>query len=72
MSIKGLAKDLLTLGLLIFIPIILVASIYFYFTTNDATYLYLGMVIAVIMVLGAIARYRYFADYVLTLIRKWK
>ena len=72
MSLKGLVRDLLTLGLLIFIPVILVASFYFYFTTNDATYLYLGIVIAVILVLGAIARYRYFADFVLTLIKKWK
>ncbi len=72
MSIKGFYKDLLALGLLISIPIVLVASLYSYFTTNDATYLYLGIGIAILMVLGAIAKYRFFVDYVWTLIKKWK
>ncbi len=72
MSLKGAYRDLLTLSLIISIPIILIITFYLYFTSYDTNFLYIGLAVAMFLVLGAIASYRFTLDYVKTLFEKWK
>jgi hypothetical protein len=72
LSLERAYKDYLILGLIIFIPALLIGIFYRYFTTHDVRLLYLGVIVLVIMLFGVLARYRFFVDYVLTLLRKWR
>ena len=72
MSLERAYKDYLILSLIVAIPLVLIGIFYRYFTTHDVRLLYLGIIVLVILLFGALARYRFFVDYVLTLLRKWR
>lgn len=72
MSVKQAYKDLLTLSVIIALPVVLIISIYNYLIFNDPMYLYLGLGIALAIVVGTIVRYRYVVDYIWTLLKSWK
>ncbi len=71
MSIEGAYKDWLILGLIIGIPLILIGSFYTYFVSHDIKFLYFGIIIVVVSLFGAYAKYRFFVDYILALLRHW-
>ena len=72
MSVKGAYRDWLTLGLAIAIPVTLIMTVVSYLNNNDENVLYVGIGIVVLMIFGAIARYRFFVDYIGTLFKKWR
>lgn len=72
MSVRGFTKDLIYLYVMIGLIIVSILTLYYYFTTNDETTLYMGLALAGMIVFVAIAKYRYWADTVMTRVRKWR
>ena len=72
MSVKGVIRDLLILSTLIALLVTIVVLAYSYFASRDAKFLYIGLFVGCLLILGAIARYRFVIDYVWTLLKKWR
>ncbi len=72
MSVKGLVKDLMILSIIISLITFTAYTLYAYFTTLDVKYLYLGLLLGVLTLFGALARYRWLFDYIKTLFDKWR
>jgi membrane associated rhomboid family serine protease len=72
MSVKGALRDFLVLGALIAGLIVFIISVYEYFVTNKVEFLYVGLSLVIITVLGALVRYRFLVDYLGPLLKKWR
>lgn len=72
MSVKGFIEDYMILSVMVSLIIGSIITLYYYFTTHDETSLYMGLVFIFLIVVGAIVRYRFWADTIMTLVRKWR
>ena len=72
LSIERAYRDILIFGLIIIVPFILFGALYRYLITQDVRLLYLGIILVFIELFAALAKYRFFVDYILTLVRRWK
>lgn len=72
MSVRGVIRDLLYLGAMVSLIIVSFITLIVYFVTKDETFLIGGFVLIIIIVLGAIAKFRFWADTTMTLVRKWR
>jgi hypothetical protein len=70
--LKGLYRDLTILSIVVFLLAASGFTLNSYMTTFGYKYLVIGLVMAGLGVLGAIARYRFVWDYLWTLWKKWR
>ncbi len=72
LSLKQISKDLLVLSAIISLVVALIGILILYIQSHDANLLYMGLIIAFIIVFGVVARYRFILDYIKTLFERWK
>jgi len=72
MSVKGVIKDLLYLYVMVALIVVSILTLILYFTSYDESVLYGGLILIGLIVFAAIAKYRFWVDTIMTLVRKWR
>ena len=72
MSLERTARDILVHDIKIIITIIGILTLVKFFIDQDVTDLYYGVAIILLIVFGTIAYYRFWADTIMTRVRKWR